>query len=128
MMLKWLPQSQWHALEGTELEAVHPHLPPEARVWVIEDAQHHIIACGAFFPIRHHEGLWVNASHRGNREVWTLIGDVFAAHQPFLTASASAGVARLLERVGAEPLPGVFWRCAAIATDPTNLPDKKESA
>lgn len=124
MKIQYLPPSQWHALEGTELETVHPHLPHSARVWVIEDDQKNIVACGAFFPIRHHEGLWVTEKHRGSREVWTLIGDVFAAHQPFLTASASPGVARLLERVGAEPLPGAFWRCAAIQTDPAKLKEK----
>src|SRR5690242_12086424 len=109
MTLTWLPRGQWHALDGTELGEVYQHLPRSSKVWVVEDEKKNIIACGAFFPMLHHEGLWIGEGHRHSKEVWKLVGEVlgtFAAQQPFITASVSEGVTRLLERVGAEKLPG----------------------
>jgi len=124
MMLAWLPPEQWHALDGTELGEVYQHLPATANVWVIEDDAKNIIACGAFFPMPHHEGLWIGEGHRHSKEVWKLIGQVlgtFSVTRPFITASASEVVARLLERAGAEKLPGQFWRCENLTTDLTKL-------
>lgn len=112
MTKTWLPPHAWPlALLGTELETVWPHLPSEAKVWAVVSEGGEVVACGAFFPMLHHEGFWIHDAHRRSKDVWAEVGQVLAAHQPFLTASDSPVIARLLEKSGALKLPGTFWRC-----------------
>lgn len=115
MITRWLPSQDWARLNGTELGSVWPHLPADARVWVVE-RDGAILACGAFFPLRHHEGLWVSPSVRHSREVWRAVSEMLTAGLPFVTASVSPGVTRLIERLGGTPLPGQFYSCVSLAS------------
>jgi len=69
MTTRVLPRDEWPRLDGTLLEATWPHLPDEARVVVVEDADGQIIGCSALFPVWHQEGTWVEPFHRGRVSV-----------------------------------------------------------
>jgi hypothetical protein len=122
MMARWLPVTEWPRLVGTELETVYPHLPPTARVWAVERGDA-IVACGAFFDVRHHEGLWVRAEDRRSRDVWALVAEMLCSSLPFVTGSVSPAVARLIARMGGEPLPGQFFQCSVLKV-PHGLQEK----
>ena len=113
MTARWLPALEWPLLEGTELETIWPHLPVEARVWVVEhDGK--IVACGSLFDVRHHEGLWIDPGVRHSRDCWRLVGEMIGMGVPFITASVSPAVSRFIEHCGGELVPGRWYRCGAI--------------
>lgn len=69
MTTRLLDRAEYPRLLGTELETVWPHLPPSARVIVVEDAQGAIVGCWALFTSVHVEGVWVSPEHRGRGRV-----------------------------------------------------------
>ena len=109
MTARWLPPTEWPRLAGTELETIYPHLPATARVWVVEH-EGAIVACGSFFEVRHHEGLWLDPSVRRSQECWRLVGQMIGSELPFVTASVSPKVSRLIEHCGGAELPGRWYR------------------
>lgn len=66
MQSRLLPREEWPRLVGTLLGETWPHLPPTARVVVVENAQGDIVGCSALFQEWHQEGTWVADAYRGS--------------------------------------------------------------
>lgn len=112
MTTRLLPPEEWAKLDGTELEAVYPHLDREkARIVVIEDGAL-IVGCWALFPLVHCEGVWIHPDHRGRGVVARRLfcGMVDAARamdaRTVVTAAVDDHIAGLLEHLKATQLPG----------------------
>lgn len=64
MTTRLLPRDEWPRLAGTLLAETWPHLPPDARIVVVErDGE--IVGCSALFQSWHQEGTWIDERHRG---------------------------------------------------------------
>jgi hypothetical protein len=107
-----LDRAEWaEKLVGTELELVHPHLPPGAQVVGVEDGDT-LVACWALFPIVHVEGVYIKPEYRGNpRVVRRLIHGMQQTAQlmgakAVCTAAIEDHVADFALRLGAVELPG----------------------
>lgn len=111
METRVIPPSEWPRLAGTELEAVWPVLPPDARVLVIEDAGV-IVGCWAAFTKVHVEGVWIAPAHRGKasvaRRLMAGMRRVVRAMgaESVATGATTDDVRNLLTRIGATQLPG----------------------
>ena len=125
MTARWLPSIEWPKLVGTELESVYLHLPASARVWVVEHDEK-IVACGSFFDLRHHEGLWVAPGVRHSRDCWRLVGEMIGTGLPFVTASVSPSVSRFIEHCGGAELPGRWYRIGGPVPLP-GVPQEEET-
>lgn len=109
---RMLPFAEYPRLDGTELEAVWPHLgPQDAQITVVE-SEGQIVACWALLRVWHLEGLWIHPEHRqrvviarrlwlGVRRLAQKLGIARAA-----TAALTDDVRGMLATAGALKLPG----------------------
>jgi len=112
MTSRILPPEEWPRLAGTEAETIWPLLSPEtARVLVIEqDAE--IVGCWLLYPLLHAECVWIAPAHRGRgavaRRLLALMRRVAQSlgWRTVITAACSDEVRRLLDHLGAVPIPG----------------------
>lgn len=111
MIFRLLPRDEWWRLLGTELEAVHPLLPADAKIVVVEDDEA-IVGCWAVYPQIHVEGCWIAESHRRRAGVARRLIEAMKSvaqsmgAQAVQTASLSEPVTRMLDTLGAVELPG----------------------
>lgn len=112
MTRRILPRSEYARLVGTYLEPLKDALPPDADVIVVEDESGQIVACSSLFFRDHVEGTWIAEAHRGHAgTVRQLLEGIrqtarLRGTDRLLTASMDDAMTRLLNKLGAEPLPG----------------------
>jgi hypothetical protein len=111
MTSRWLPAEEWaRKLAGTELASVH-HLfdTTLTRIAVVEDGDV-VVACWAFFPVVHAEGLWIHPKYRTSRHPWQeLRGKINETAQDWgittiNTYAGSPEIGHLLEKFGAKAI------------------------
>lgn len=114
MVARVLPASEWHRIAETGLDvALWSQLEAgPTQIVIVEDAQHHIVACWGTFAVRHVEGFWVRADHQkrggtlrrlfvGMRALLTTLGT-----QAVVTQAETPEIAALLRSAGATRVPG----------------------
>lgn len=107
-----LPVDEWPRLGHTYLAPLVPHLPVDAQVVVVENDLGAIVGCWALFRMPHLEGCWIDPQDRRHgsvaRQLLAGVGEAAAAWGATraVTASLDREVTELLERLGAEALPG----------------------
>lgn len=117
-MVRILPRADWTRLAGTELAYLVPYADVDGRfsvqVFVVEE-DGRITACWARMAVEHLEGLWVAPEARGNPAVAKLLLGAMVdsltadGFTQVVTQSNDELVDRLLQHVGATPIPGRAW-------------------
>lgn len=108
---RWLPPSEWHKLDGTELAGYAPHMDPErTSVAVVENDGGEIVACVGFMVVMHAEGLWGKPGEM-NEDAWRLLFEAMnevgtdANMRGIIGGAATPMMSRLLSRHGGAKLP-----------------------
>lgn len=107
-----LPRDEYARLVGTYLEPLIDHLPADADVIVVEDADGRIVGCSSIFARDHVECSWIAEDHRDDPAVfWSLFQGLKTTAKRrgsarVLTASMDDRMTEFLTRMHAEPLPG----------------------
>lgn len=116
MTSRILPAADWSLLEGTEMESLVPHLDPHtSRVIVVQDDDGTILGCWGGFPLWHGEGIYIAPDHRGKAGVARLLLEGMrqiaenSGYRSIVTASLNPDVDRMLEKLGAVPVPGTHY-------------------
>lgn len=103
--------SEYARLAGMTLDVLLPHLPADACVLVVEDADGRVVACTSFFPMWHLEGTEIHQDYRHHpsvvRHLLTGIRETARdlGADRILTAATDDDIRGYLERLHAEPLP-----------------------
>lgn len=115
MTRRILPPEEWDRLNGTELEAVWPHLDPARSVVLVIEEADQIIGCWSFFWQLHAEGVYIAPEYRKQGHVARLlirgmreVADEQHA-RTLATSALSEDVAQFAQRLGAVPLPGTHF-------------------
>lgn len=112
-----LPRDEWWRLDGLELGTIAPNMPGGTAVLVVED-DGQIVGHLALVPLWHAEAIWIAPGRRRRAGVFRRLLRALGAAARGLNAprvipgSMGPEMDRILERLGAEPLPG---RCFSFA-------------
>lgn len=110
MVTRELPPSEWARLQGMDLAEAVPYLVPDRDVVLVVEDGDRIVGCWALVTVRHAEGVWIHPDYRGKtsvaRRLWVHMGAIARrlGVSRVVTGADDPGIARLLERHGAEKL------------------------
>lgn len=113
MTPRLLRPAEWPTkLVGTDLEAIHPSLPGNACVIVVEDEQQAVVGCWVALQYWHVEGLWVREDHRKRGAVLRRLKVAMAVLlnnfgvKRVMTAALTDDVRALIHEANGTKLPG----------------------
>ena len=115
MTARVLPPEEWPRLEGTEAEALWPHLDPSRAQIVVMEEDGTIIATQTLMWVLHAECWWVHPTWRGRlsviRKLWASVQCVARkmGAKTLATAATDDGVRAILGRIGARQLAGIHY-------------------
>ncbi len=113
MQTRILPPDEWTRLQGTEAEALVPHLDPShAAVLVVESDDGAIVGCWVALQTLHAEAVWLSPELQNPAPVAKRLvdgmfdiaraGDMRAIY----TSALTDDVRKLIEKLGGSALPG----------------------
>lgn len=115
MTRRILDRADYGRLVGTYLEPLIDHLPTDADVIVVEDADGVIVGCSSIFRRDHVECTWIAEAHRDTPGVfWQLLQGIKTTAkrrgtERLLTASLDDRMTAFLLKMHAEPIPGQHY-------------------